>query len=138
LRKFLLYWLPLILYVTGIFVLSSFPNIPRKLSLGLGDKLLHGIEYALLATLVARTLRSLSWPGRGWVIWLLTALAVLILGGIDEIYQSTIPSRNSDFMDLLADVAGGLTGGGLYLLVSGWSRRRALRRNDPDPGILSH
>ena len=53
--QWLRYWFPVIAYVTLIFYLSSLSHpeerLPNFLFEQLGDKLLHGIEYAVLAVL---------------------------------------------------------------------------------------
>jgi len=48
---------------------------------------------------------------------LTTILIVTALGGLDELYQSKIPGRDSDIMDLVADASGAIFGSGLYLLM---------------------
>ena len=121
-RTLLVYWAPILAYVGLIFLLSSFSRLPFKVSLFPHlDKLLHFTEYSLLALLVARGIRSLPRPEAFWSMWLLSAGIVLVFGGLDELYQSLVPNRQSDLFDLIADCAGGLTGSGLYLW---WTSRR--------------
>jgi VanZ family protein len=124
LRSFPRYWLPLLAYVATIFFLSSFSRVPILSSLGIWDKLLHFIEYALLATLTVRAFSSISWSRRRWCAWLIGLFVVALMGALDEIFQSTIPGRSSDILDFLADVLGGATGGGTYLLLKWFITRR--------------
>ncbi len=123
-RSFPRYWLPLLAYVATIFFLSSFSRVPILSSLGIWDKLLHFIEYALLATLTVRAFSSISWSRRRWCAWLIGLFVVALMGALDEIFQSTIPGRSSDILDFLADVLGGATGGGTYLLLKWFITRR--------------
>lgn len=69
-----------------------------------GDKLLHGVAYAVLGGLVAI---ALSRGGRlGWLRGL-AALAIAVLYGVsDEWHQSFVPGRDTSFGDLLADTIG--------------------------------
>lgn len=125
LRTFLRYWLPLLIYVGLIFLLSSLSRRPHSILEFIPDKLLHFIEYALLAALTARAIYSLPKPDTWWVVLLITFLAVAILGTLDELYQSTIPRRSPEILDWVADAAGGLLGGICYLLFKRWLVRRA-------------
>ena len=87
------------------------------------DKLIHFVEYAVFAVLFYR---GLSYDS-GKVRWLLFFVVVTTGGGIaglDEMYQSYIPGRDSSFFDLLADFAGAAAGSFVAIL---W-RIRALRR----------
>jgi len=117
-RSFIYYWLPIFSYVAIIFVLSSFSKLPSSWFSGLSDKLLHFIEYSLLAVLFCRALNSTSWPKNWWSIWLTTIVIVTALGGLDELYQSNIPGRDSDVFDLVADATGAMFGSGLYLFIT--------------------
>jgi len=132
LRSFLRYWLPIFAYIAAIFLMSSFSRVPLFSSLGIWDKLLHFIEYALLATLTVRALRAMPWPQTQWSAWLMGLFAVALLGALDEIFQSTVPGRSSDIFDFLADVLGGATGGGVYLLLK-W----LFTRREKAPEVLS-
>lgn len=116
-RSFLLYWMPLVVYVGLIFVLSSLSRVPFNLPIARIDKLLHLVEYAILAALLARAFGSLSWPGAWWGVLLLTVVATVGCGLLDELYQSSVPQRDSDLLDATADALGGILGGALYLLV---------------------
>jgi VanZ family protein len=82
-------------------------------------KLGHFTEYAILAWLAARALRTSSqeWLRTRW-FWL--ALAFVICYALfDEFRQSFVPSRTSSIYDSLIDTAGGLTA----LLIIAWRNR---------------
>ena len=72
-------------------------------------KLGHFTEYAILAWLAARALRTSSqpWARKRW-FWL--ALAFVICYALfDEFRQSFVPSRTSSIYDSLIDIFGGFT-----------------------------
>lgn len=97
-------WLPVAVYMAGIFIASS-------LSTGAGaslvpDKVVHAAVYGGLAIVLLRALGRglrypISWPAMLW------AVAIAGLYGIsDEIHQAFVPTRHADPADLLADVLG--------------------------------
>lgn len=103
-ESFFLYWLPLLLYIAIIFGFSSASDVPGAKQFN--DKLLHMVEYAVLAFLLWRVLSrndpnlfSLKLAGT------ITA-AGSICGALDETYQSLTPGRFSSVYDWYADVAG--------------------------------
>jgi VanZ family protein len=94
------------LYAGLILAVSSVPgsDLPQEVAI-VSDKALHFGEYAVLGLL------------GGWAYLRnngsrLTLLLVfgLAFAGLDEFWQSTIPGRESDSMDILADLAGHLAG----------------------------
>jgi len=125
LRTFARYWLPLLIYIGLIFILSSLSRRPHSFLDVIPDKLLHFCEYALLAALTTRAIYSLPRPDAWWVVLLITFLVVAVLGALDELHQSTIPRRSAEVLDWVADAGGGLTGGVCYLLFKRWLVRRA-------------
>jgi VanZ family protein len=69
----------------------------------------HFTEYAVLAWLTSRALRTSSqpWLRKRW-FWL--ALAFVVCYALfDEFRQSFVPSRTSSIYDSLIDISGGLT-----------------------------
>ena len=112
-KRFLIYWLPVMLYCLAIFVQSSFPSQVRAPGIPMADKILHAAGYALLAALVFRAAaatRPEAPIGRTW-IW--SVLFASIYGALDEFHQSFVPSRSADAADILADAAGALLGAGI-------------------------
>ncbi len=135
LKTFAKYWLPILFYVGLIFVLSSFSSIPFRLpKIENFDKVMHFTEYAILAILLSRAVNSMSQPRSLWLRLLLCVGLVVVFGSLDEIYQSTVPNRQSDIWDLLADSIGGLTGSGLFFLIMG--RRGAASEKLQDKGEI--
>jgi len=83
----------------------------------------HFSEYAILAWLTARALRTSSqaWLRKRW-FWM--ALAFVVGYALfDEFRQSFVPSRTSSIYDSLIDMAGGLTA-----LILIWIRRSRRRK----------
>jgi VanZ family protein len=125
LRKALVFWAPIFVYLSLIFVLSSLSRLPFQLPAVPGlDKLIHFCEYGLLAALVARAVHSLPRPKAAWIVWLIAVGVVLVFGALDEWYQSSIPRRQSDLLDFSADVLGGMAGSLVYLMMARRKRRK--------------
>jgi VanZ family protein len=90
------------------------------------DKLIHVVEYAVLAALVVRALRL--GPPRATVL-IAAAIAVIgatVFGVTDELHQSFTPGRYSSALDVLADGIGAIVGAGAASLFYG-RRGRAAR-----------
>jgi VanZ family protein len=115
--RFLRYWLPVLMYVTLILVLSAQQNLHPPDQFHFNDKFYHLMEYFGLGALLARAFRA----GRKTVppmrtLTMTVALGVLV-GVADEIFQSFIKGRNSDVFDVLADATGVLLSQVVFLLV---------------------
>ncbi len=99
-------WGPVFLYCSLIVYLSSqsYPDlhVPSFL-FGLSDKLVHAVEYGILAILVYRAVSPMKKTlGR-------TGLAFLFavaFGISDEIHQWFVPQRHADIWDIVADALG--------------------------------
>lgn len=99
-------WLPVIVYVAIIFVLSAQPNLRPPFHYQNSDKLMHLLEYGGLGVLLVRALRA-SLPGRGVVFVVCATLAIgMAVAGLDEKFQSFIPGRDSSVFDWVADSCG--------------------------------
>jgi VanZ family protein len=120
-------WTAALLYMAGIFYLSSLPGEDLPLpNLPLADKVAHFLTYAGLGVLLAcrrgltdlvRERRITAWTKGGWI-----APAVGILYGIfDEVHQLYTPNRTFDLLDFAVDVAGILVG---FWLARKWDARR--------------
>lgn len=119
-RRFALYWLPVLLYVALIFILSgmSAPPVPPGVS---GD-LLHYPEFAVLALLLARAFQG-SETGFARPKHLLWAFALSVLfGATDEFHQAFVPDRVPDVRDWLHDGIGSAAGVFLWGIWR-WTRR---------------
>ena len=112
------------LWIAFIFVMSSIPDLPgeyRHLPPH-ADKVVHFIEYFVLAILLYR---GLSGDAPGNMNGVLAALVLLGVGiaGLDELYQSVVPGRDSSFADLASDIGGIAVGA--FVVFSRWKRSLA-------------
>lgn len=112
--RWMWYWLPVIAYASLIFYLSSLPHpeedLPKFLFEKLGDKLLHVIEYAVLALLCYRAFRWAAVPRVAQQAVLLAIVTASFYGMTDEVHQAFVPFRESSWLDWVADTAGAVIG----------------------------
>lgn len=104
--------LPALAYVAAIFVLGSLPQGPEvEPVFALQDKVLHLVAFAGLEVLTWRALAHL-WPAksRAWLLGVSLAISCLV-GGLLELWQALLPSRQADPLDWLADAAGAVLAG---------------------------
>src|SRR5262245_65127398 len=89
-----------------IFTLSAQPNLQVPFHFQNADKVVHMSEYCGLGLLVVRALRTLP-RLRSAVAAGLVAITIGVgIGSADELFQSTVPGRDSDVFDLIADSIG--------------------------------
>jgi len=74
------------------------------------DKLVHFGYYAVLTVLLI-----VAAGGRG--VWL-AALVVIAVGAADELYQSTVPQRQADWLDFAADIVGALVAAAVFVRIA--------------------
>ena len=103
------YWLPVGLYASFIFYLSSQSILPVTLPTlieQLGDKLHHMLAYGLFGLL---WLRAFRYCGGRWAAPRAAVLAIIacfLYGTTDELHQAFVPLRDADPWDVVADTAG--------------------------------
>lgn len=101
-------WVPVALYMAGIFYVQSLSSPPSPA--GIDDKVQHLAGYAGLGVLAARAAAG----GLGRPVTLGAAfLAVALTSGYgltDEIHQGYVPLRSRELADWYADTAGGVLG----------------------------
>jgi VanZ family protein len=104
-------WAPLVLWVAFIFLASSIPELPGEYEhFPEGtDKVVHFVEYFVLALLLYRGIKDYAAGNRAALVAALLAIG-FVVAGLDELYQHSVPGRDSSIMDLAADVAGVFTG----------------------------
>lgn len=83
------------------------------------DKLLHFLEYALFAVLIYRSMADLFKPPRSRYIFWASLAIVMLFAAVDEFYQSYIPGRQSDPIDLAIDIFGAA-----LILILLWIRQK--------------
>jgi VanZ family protein len=99
-----LLWIPVILYMAGIFVASSLSNPPVPSDVP--DYSLHETAYFGLTLLVIRALARGRW--RNVTVGVLIAACVIAVayGATDEVHQSFVPERHPEWRDLRSDAIG--------------------------------
>jgi len=122
----LISWGPPLVYMAVIFGLSSLSNPLPELTKRIWDKLLHTVEYAGLAVLLARAL------GREGVslrrVLVLAVLGASLYGASDEVHQAFVPGRDSTPRDWAADTIGGLIGAAAFGFVERRTTAKPLER----------
>jgi VanZ family protein len=114
LKRFLLYWLPLILYCLLIFIQSANPSPDQIPSFPFVDKLLHFGAYAFLGILFYRAYQTLRIKNNLQMLILLSVVSATLYGVSDEIHQSFVPFRDAEVADVIADMFGAFSGVLLY------------------------
>ena len=115
---FLLYWLPVLLYLTVILVLSAQPYLSPPFEFPNSDKVMHVLEYFGLGVLVVRALRATMRITLPLVAALLALSFGILVGTGDEYFQSFVPGRQSSPFDLLADTVGLIVAQLVYLAIT--------------------
>ncbi len=147
-RFFLKYWLPLLIWLCVIFVgstdLMSAEQTSRflvpflrwlKPDISTGAlaqvhffvrKLGHISEYAILAILLWRALRSgTNLRIKMSLLFVAVWLACGIFAAGDEFHQSFVPSRTASLLDVMIDLSGAFIG---LAICFGFVRRRATHK----------
>ena len=97
-------WGPPILYMGLVFHFSSESAPLPEVTTIVWDKLLHLIEYGILAVLFYR---AFTGEGINWLAAaLLALLATSLYGASDEWHQGFVPLRTADLSDWIADTTG--------------------------------
>lgn len=125
-KRFLIYWAPVLALCTIIFVQSAFPAPDVLPTWPYSDKLAHTGVYGLLAFLLGRALSGMGRIQRNPArLWGLVVVLTTLYGLSDEWHQSFVTARTADPLDLLADAAGAVIGAWIWLKVR--LRRREFR-----------
>ncbi len=148
LRRFLKYWLPVLIWLGFIFVGSTDvlsaeqtsrflvpflrwlkPDISPETLMQihfLVRKVGHITEYAILAMLLWRALRGgLSLRARMSILFMAAWFGAAFFAATDEFHQTFVASRTGAFSDVLIDISGAFAG----LLLCWWiTLRKDLRR----------
>jgi VanZ family protein len=131
-RLFLKYWLPLLIWLAVMFVGSTdlfsaehtsrfivpfllwlkpgmSPLTIRSIMFGL-RKCAHVCEYAVLALLWWRALRSAPLRMRATIVVGLVVLGCALFAASDEFHQSFVKSRTPSVRDVFLDISGAVLG----------------------------
>jgi len=108
------YWVPVALYAGVIYFLSaqSHPEeqLPSFLLKDVSDKVLHAVEYGILALLCYRAFRWAAGPAVARQAVVLAIVTASVYGLTDEAHQFFVPFRESSWLDWLADTIGAAIG----------------------------
>ncbi len=146
-RSFILYLLPILIWMVAIFSASGdrasfqhssriiepflhwlFPNLSADVARGVVvvfRKCAHLTEYAILALLVWRARRKVFWHEDGAWHWSAAgeALWVAVLyAATDEFHQTFIPSREGCLRDVFIDSSGAVAGLLVLWMLGRWRK----------------
>lgn len=124
LKRFIIYWLPLILYCLAIYIQSDLPSIEHIPSFEFSDKLLHFCAYAVMGILFYRAYQTLRIKGDPRLLMLISIVSASLYGISDEIHQYFVPFRDASIWDAVANALGAVCGVYLYHF---WATSRAKR-----------
>jgi hypothetical protein len=113
-KKFFIYWFPILVYCLLIFLQSSRPSLNITPDWPFIDKVLHFVAYALLGALFLRAFNTTRIKHNLKLLIMLSVILSSLYGISDEIHQSFVPYRTADAMDALADILGSIAGVYLY------------------------
>jgi VanZ family protein len=122
------YWLPVLVWATFIFFLSSRPGL--KIATGTLDfltrKPAHILEYFILTLLIIRasTFGLFKKSDTSFVLGF-SFLLSLFYAGLDEVHQTFVPLREGKISDILFDSVGSL-----FAIFLGW-KLFLTRQNKP-------
>ncbi len=105
------YWLPVFIYTGLIFYLSSISDLPYVSMIAEMDPRkfsLHIIEYSVFSFLLYTAINNTKFMYKRALI--LTLTVGLTIGISDELYQSLIPGRRFNPLDILSDEIGVIAG----------------------------
>lgn len=126
-KRFFLYWVPVLIWMVFIFSLSAQQTIAigrtywQDVAI---KKTLHVIEYAVLYFLLFRAFRRTKCAsGTGTVSFLFAFLSSLIYATTDEIHQTFVLTREGVIRDVAIDFVGMVI---MYIYIK--TRMRTLRK----------
>jgi VanZ family protein len=122
-KGFILYWMPAIVWIGLIFLLSNTPSSgidevkkgplallpPTVASVATSSLLVHPLEFGVLAVLIYRLLASYKSLALRYVI-IFTLLVTIGYGALDEFHQSFVQGRSSTLADVGLDTIGAIIG----------------------------
>jgi VanZ family protein len=130
LKQFLWRWLPPVVWMGLIFLLSAQPDLPQAPGPWLDTvlkKAAHTLAFGLLAWLYLRALRQHF--DRLAVLRLVSAGLALLYAISDEYHQTFVPGRQGRLLDVAVDSAG-ICGA---ILLDWWLARRQRSRQPTPP-----
>lgn len=113
--------LPALAYATWI--LRAGVSVPGPDVPGINDKLAHLIGFFVLSVLLIPASRVFFEARARRQRTALVVGGSLLVGGLLELWQSFLPYRSAELLDLLADALGAALGGGVLWLAAGRGTR---------------
>ena len=134
-KRFVWYWLPIILYCLMIYIQSDHPSPEQIPSFPFVDKILHLTVYGILGILFYRAYRTLRIKDNVPLLIVFSGMSASLYGISDEIHQSFVPFREAEATDVLADFIGAFCGVYLYhlLMVSKANRKQRAGYREHNP-----
>ena len=114
-------WLPVIGYMTAIFVVSGLSDPPAPSNVP--DVSLHEAAYFGLAIVMIRAVAGGTWHGVTLRTLVLAWALATAYGATDEWHQSFVPNRHAELRDLRADAIGAFAAA---IVVGAWGIIRRL------------
>ncbi|MDR1903727.1 MAG: VanZ family protein [Treponema sp.] len=106
----ILFRLPAILIIAGIWFLSSQSILPQPKDILGFDKVQHLIVYAALSMSLGLWFSENQWKNKGRTTILLLFGIASVYGIVDEVHQYFVPGRDCNVWDWAADVLGAILG----------------------------
>ena len=114
-------WILAATYLALIFGVSSIPQSTlSQAAFKVSDKIAHLAEYAGFGLLLTVAFRDTIRRAPRWVLMVIVVLVGAAVGALDETYQSTVPGRERELLDWVADVVGVIIGTGLAWSLNSW------------------
>lgn len=128
LNHILKYQLPPLLWLAFVFFLSSWSTLATLQSPEGFDKVIHGILWFVLCLLTRRAFfHQQRFAGlKRHSLWGALA-ATTLYGALDEYYQTFVPARTADGVDVVADFAGAFLFVILFLIRERFQRGKEKR-----------
>src|SRR5512136_10385 len=120
-KRFISFWLPVIMWMGVIFIGSSIGKVPQvgdETLDGLVHRAAHLLEFAVLGALVLRATSNGRPVSKREIV--ITLIVTGLYGASDEFHQRFTPGRSSEGIAVLFDVAGGALGVWVW---QRWTRR---------------
>lgn len=121
-------WILAVAYLALIFGISSIPQSTLSQAVfKISDKMAHLAEYTGFGLLLTVAFRGSLRRAPRWVLMVVVVVVGASVGALDETYQLTVPGRERELLDWVADVVGVFIGTGLAMGLRSWlARRRAV------------
>ncbi len=112
--RFIKYWLPVIIYATLIFHISSVPGEDIPDVFPSQSYIFHFLEYLAFAFLIKRAIKEYCPKETNKRRVVVVVAIVFVYALFDEFHQSFIPNRAASLSDVFIDVLGSFVGSLIY------------------------